>query len=134
MKTNKKTTKKSTKKSTAHKIAPIIRRRAVSLATLDGLHACFAQQKRFTESFGTSRREHVQITAENIQIARSNGLNIDWLLYRVIGRVAALRPYNASRRAIHTRYMQGKITMDQKDEKINELTAKVLREHWGEDM
>lgn len=118
----------ATKKKTN---AVAIRRRAVSQATLDSLHACEPQQERFLETFGGVRRDRVEITAENVRQAYQMHMNVDWLLYRVLGRkwIAA---FNTRRRNIHKRYIEGKITYDQQETLRNELIAKMLREHWGE--
>ncbi len=117
--------------ATKKQVAVAVRRKAVSVATLDGIHACEPQQEKFALAFGVDRRDRVEINADNIIEAWHHGIMVDWLLYRVLARkwVAA---YNTRRRAIHRKYINGEITDEQKERRQAEALARILREHWGE--
>lgn len=121
------------KNTTKKKIAtPTLRmKRTISLAGLKRIGACVGQRDATALTFDLlNPNDRVQITAENVRAAWDANLNIDWLMYRVLGR-KWIGAWIRRRRALNDQVNWGKITYDEYMQKKAESVAKLLQQHWG---
>lgn len=106
-------------------------RRTVSPATLERLSACDHHQRLFERTFNAyGHTDRVEITEENVKLARDNGLNIDWLLMKVLPR-ERYGAYYRRRRAILHKHANDDITAAKANEQLSKLAVKYLREYWS---
>lgn len=119
----------ATKKKIA--MAPISNRQTVSIATLEGLGACEPQKDIFERAFNVFNRiERVKITVKNIRKAEDQGLNVGWLIFKVLDR-KAFNSFQAKRRGLYQRRVHMRITDEEMHQKLQELEAQYLREYWA---